>query len=470
MISIKQSLKDKVGASELFGVLSLLCAFSPLARGLVYGFPLASLGLGLYYILRKARERYIQLVLWLYMFTPLLHRMVDQHLGAPETPLMTAPYLVSAVAAIPLMMNASLFTEAYIAPLFCVALSIVYGAMITVVHAPPLLAIQGSVAWLLPLCGCGYIYSQRRFADQMFKAFVSAMVTGTFLIGLYGLIQYFLLPDWDRVWMEVSELVAFGSPAPFEVRVFSTMNAPQITGAFLAVGLIFTYWSQSRLKYVSMIAGVGSLALTISRAAWVSFVCGFLLLFIKLPNRDRAKVVLAAGIVLIVLLGGLAIPAVNDTLAPRFQSLTDVKHDDSANARVAIYSGVLDSLGRSPFGFGIGVENDGSGNGSMSDAEHDSTAINLLLSFGVVGTIAFCSGLAILLWRVARYAPLHRGSIQALPAVVVALLAESLLNNIITGPIAFLLWIIIGFGCAFDQRQRSALAGAPASMTQLAGQ
>ncbi len=442
----------------LLGMSALLLAFTPLAKLLVYGFPCLALGLASYYVMNHYREQYIQLAVWLYLLTPLLHRIVDSRLGSSETPIMTAPYLVSAVALIPLLMNLRRTVDSYILPFICVFAAITYGALITMVHAPVAVAVKGSVAWILPLVGCGYVYSQRDRVEEMFDAFVGATALGTLVVGVYGLVQYFRLPEWDRVWMEATELAAFGAPAPFEVRVFSTMNAPQIAGAFLAIGIIVTYWSRFRFKYISMAAGICSLALTISRAAWVAFVGGFLLLLIRLPAKERGKIILAGGLAVVVLLAGLAIPAVNDTLSPRFQSLTDVKNDDSANERAAIYSGVINSLQRTPFGLGIGVENDGSG-GDMSDAEHDSTAINLLLSFGVLGTVVFCSATAILLWRVASYVPITKGPVQALPAVVVALLAESLLNNIITGPIAFLLWMIIGFGCAFDSTQKAKTVG-----------
>ncbi len=442
----------------VLGMSTLLLAFTPLAKLLVYGFPCLALALGGYYVMNHHREQYIQLAVWLYMLTPLLHRIVDSRLGSPETPIMTAPYLVSAVALLPLLMNLRRTVDSYILPLVCVFAAVIYGALITMVHAPVTLAVKGSASWILPLVGCGYVYSQRDQVEEMFDAFVDAITFGTLVIGSYGLVQYFRLPEWDRIWMETTELAAFGAPAPFEVRVFSTMNAPQIAGAFLAVGIIVTYWSKFRFKYVSMAAGICSLALTVSRAAWVAFVGGFLLLLIRLPTKERGKVILAGGVAVIVLFAGLAIPAVNDTLGPRFQSLTDVKNDDSANERAAIYSGVIDSLQRSPFGLGIGVENDGGG-GDMSDAEHDSTAINLLLSFGILGTVVFGSATAILLWRVASYVPVAKGPVQALPALVVALLAESLLNNIITGPIAFLLWMIIGFGCAFDRTRNANSVG-----------
>jgi hypothetical protein len=46
------------------------------------------------------------------------------------------------------------------------------------------------------------------------------------LVGLYGIYQFFFLPEWDRSWMIASNLSSIGAPNPLEVRVFGASESP----------------------------------------------------------------------------------------------------------------------------------------------------------------------------------------------------------------------------------------------------
>ena len=149
----------------------------------------------------------------------------------------------------------------------------------------------------------------------------------------------------------------------------------------------------------------------------------------------------------------MQIPAVNETISSRFDSLTDVKHDESANDRAETYQSVIQNLSRSPFGLGIGVE--AQGRASVSDAEHDSTIVNMLLSLGVLGSAVFAFGLATLFAKILlAEGGRDTAGLTALQAALVALMAEAALNNVLTGPVAFLTWSAIGLGYANVEARR----------------
>ena len=59
-----------------------------------------------------------------------------------------------------------------------------------------------------------------------------------FLVGTYGIIQFFFLPSWDRAWMLTSKLTSIGFPIPLEVRVFGASESPGPYSLFL--GLVVT--------------------------------------------------------------------------------------------------------------------------------------------------------------------------------------------------------------------------------------
>lgn len=431
----------------LLAALTCLCYIPPFARLWVYALPLLSTILAVHFI-RKDRSAYIEFVCWLYMLVPFVRRFIDYRTGAPEATIMVAPYLAVAVC---LWVVFSRWTEALNsrnAYLLFVMAATIYAAAITASQMLLGGLLSGVPAWMFNLLFAFFIVLERRDLKEMYRGFERVMVYGTFVVGAYGILQYFFLPECDRVWLDLSQLISFGAALPMEVRVFSTMNAPQVVGAYLLVGIFVSYGSSYKIKYVSVFAGLASLLLSMSRSAWVAFVAGALFLAFRLPAQDRKRILVIGAICFGTILIGLQIPSLNETLSERLVSLTDT-NDNSAYDRKKTYTAVFNSIAAQPFGLGLGVEDDGKGTESISDAEHDSSVVNLVLSFGVFGTLVYCLGFFGISFRILS-APKTDLAIPliSIQASLFGLIAESALNNILTGPIAFLTWCVIGLGCA----------------------
>ncbi len=430
----------------VFAVLIGAALFSPASRFLVYAFPAASLVLAVY-LLRKDKGSYVGFVCWLYILTPFVRRVIDYKTGSPETTSMLAPFLASLVCMISLLPRWSEVLNGRGAAMIYVLGAIFYGGFTTLLQLRVSELFMGLSLWLGPLFFGLFLYLERQNVKEMYAGFESAMIGGTLVAGGYGIFQYFFPPAWDSLWMEVNHLISIGPADPMQLRVFSTMNAPQVLGAFLVVGILVTFRSTSRLKFVAIPAGVVSLVLSMSRSAWLAMAAGAVYLCFRLPNRERTKLIFVAASCAVVLMAAAQIPAVNETISSRFDSLTDVKHDESANDRAETYQSVIQNLSRSPFGLGIGVE--AQGRASVSDAEHDSTIVNMLLSLGVLGSAVFAFGLATLFAKILlAEAGRDTAGLTALQAALVALMAEAALNNVLTGPVAFLTWSAIGLGYA----------------------
>jgi hypothetical protein len=109
----------------------------------------------------------------------------------------------------------------------------------------------------------------------------------------------------------------------------------------------------------------------------------------------------------------------------------------------------------------------------VADAEHDSTIVNMLLSLGVLGSLVFTFGMVTLFARIVLTGSNGGAAgLTALQAAVVALAAEAALNNVLTGPVAFLTWSAIGLGWANVEVRKGlrvprSIAGFP--MTSRAG-
>lgn len=340
----------------LLAAVACLSFVSPIARVLVYVLPLLSLILAVYFV-RKDKTAYIELVCWLYMLTPLVRRYIDYKTGSTETTIMVAPYVAVGACLWVLVPQWTKIFQSRYAALLCVLAAVIYASATTAFQMLLGGLASGIAAWLMNLLFAFYLVIERKHIRTMYAGFERVMVYGTLVVGAYGILQYFIFPDWDRVWLELAELVSFGAARPMEVRVFSTMNAPQVVAAYLVVGIFISYGSKYKIRYLSLCAGLASLLLSMSRSSWVAFLAGALFLAFRLPTRERKKIVVIGAICLGTILIGLQVPALNETLTGRFNSLTDT-NDNSAYDRTKTYSAVFHSIATSPFGLGLGVEGD----------------------------------------------------------------------------------------------------------------
>ncbi|SMQ58508.1 hypothetical protein SAMN06295943_0183 [Agreia sp. VKM Ac-1783] len=58
------------------------------------------------------------------------------------------------------------------------------------------------------------------------------------LVGLYGVYQFFFLPEWDKSWMIASDLNSIGAPNPLEVRVFGASESPGPYALFVGLASV----------------------------------------------------------------------------------------------------------------------------------------------------------------------------------------------------------------------------------------
>ena len=139
---------------------------------------------------------------------------------------------------------------------------------------------------------------------------------------------------------------SIGNPEPKEVRVFSTMNGPQILASFLAVGSIIAFSSRHRIRWVAIRGPVvfGAFA----RALW-------------LGGRGRRDITgtrrIGSGFVwsvavlaVVVMIGALQNPDLQQVMSQRFDTLTDVRNDTSFMDRVESYRALFAGFLYNPFG------------------------------------------------------------------------------------------------------------------------
>jgi hypothetical protein len=298
-----------------------------------------------------------------------------------------------------------------------------------------------------------------------------AMVWGTLLSGIYGVVQFFLLPPWDRQWMEGIKNSVFGHPEPFEVRVFSTLNAPAPFAAYLMTGLLvcfamLTHTTDQRTRLLAVLAapaGLLALALTTSRSFWLGLLAGLIYLGWTLPGRTRLRLVAASMLTLVLVAASTAVPVIHEVVLKRLATFT-TGHDVSAVARIDGHVEAFSRLASEPLGEGMGsTDVDHATDGSDDRlGPHDSTVLEFLYALGGPGTLVYAIGLAaglISIFGAGRRGVGRRGAgrgraaaldpmAYGVRAVLVGFFSQCMLNSIMLGPLGFLVWTYLALALA----------------------
>ncbi len=335
-------------------------------------------------------------------------------------------------------------------PIFLFLLAILYGAITGAITFGVASSAEAAVTWVAPACFGLFLYHYRSYAREMFYSFERSIIGCTAVAGAYGIYQYFVMPNWDALWMTNLGNLTFGNPLPMQVRVFSTLNSPQILALFLAVGILFAMRSNTFLRFLAVPFGLVSLVLSMARTAWVGFAVALVYAIFRMNSRQRLQLLFIGLFALATFSLVLQDPNVSKAVTNRFSTLHDVSHDDSIVSRIEGHEALFQGLARYPYGLGLGSQQNGAsrnpadammGHGGKFILQNDSSLVVLVVSLGFFGFLLAASTLFVLSLRVSQLTISRLPEAIALKAALVLLASEFLLNNIINGPAAFLTWI-----------------------------
>jgi hypothetical protein len=436
-------------------VATLVLLASPAAGVLIYGYPLMAIVLAAY-LYRRNLASYVSLVCWLWFLTPLLRRILDYR-GSWNQPavVLLAPPLAVSVPIVWLIIEWRSAIQQRAAPLLCILATCLYATVLGLFKFPPGLVLQDLLTWLSPLVFGFMLCWHTDRAAELYKAFEKAFLYGLVVVGGYGLVQFFFLPRWDAAWMTFVNMDSIGKPLPTEVRVFSTMNGPQILASFLAVGLVIAFSSRSKIRYVSIPLGLLCLALSLARSGWVAAVAGTLYLLFTLPQRQRFRLVMAGILAAMMMAAALQNEDLQQVMSLRFESITDVRNDDSFMDRIDAYKALFDGFMDNPFGLGMGATPaiaEGTKvvpTSGWNQDLGDSTVAMIMTTMGVSGGLVVMCSLLLLTRRLFLKESMNPGYSHTMKAVLFGLIAEAALDGVISGPTGFLTWASVGFCLAF---------------------
>lgn len=395
---------------------------------------------------------YPAFVLAVFVFAPFLRRLADFDAGFTTLNwILVAPYAACAVSLHALLLVIGRRSTAGSLALMTLAACSVYAAFIALFQLRFMPVLYESLRWLMPVAVAAFIVWQAGRADALRRETITALAILVFLVSCYGLIQYAVLPAWDREWMIHVDNPTFGIAEPLQVRVFSTMNSPFSLAVFVACAVVLLANERLTASLPVAVVALPLLAVTLLRTAWIGLVVGIAVLFLMADGRRKLAMVIGAlllPLAVVMAFESRSIPAeVHATVAQRIESLLQPRADFSASERLMVYDAFMERLADSPWGEGYGA-NDSvltKASGRRSLVSIDSALLEIMLVHGVlVGTAYYAALLALLGqgWQNLRQGDArYRGFLAVVFASLVILPLGA--NHI--GEAGILLWLSLGF-------------------------
>ncbi|TPW27924.1 O-antigen ligase family protein [Pararhizobium mangrovi] len=456
---------------EMLAVIGLMSlpAFSGAAKVLRPGFPVLTLAFAAFLLMRGDYRRYVSFCLWLFLLTPEVRRLVDLRAGWVEpNMLMLAPYLCGALSLGTLAFALTSPRHPISLGLVLMAFASLYGFLISPISGTFLAGGYDFLRFIIPPC-FGLAIAMNVGSHDILRADLRALlVLSLTLVGGYAIYQFWYLPSWDATWMENAKMESIGSPEPFKVRSFSTLNSPGSLAIFLMIALTMTIGTRGWLRWPAMAIGTFALSLTVVRAAWIGMALVFFFYVLAAPARTRGSVVLLC------IAGVFAAPFVlvneqaNELITQRLSTLTNLSADQSANDRLAAYRSLGDDLQSSLLGKGLGTTGSyqsasGEGNATVVDGG----PIEIILKIGLLGAFVYYAGVLVLMvqlfFPVLRNRPRDGDFLAACRAVALTGIVLQASSPSTVGEMGLFMWLAVGFGLASIQRSDARMAAAPAA-------
>ncbi len=433
-----------IAALAVGGAASLLRLLYPVLGTLVAG-----------YLYFRSKPQYVSFVVWIWFLSAFVRRMADFHGGFQETSLiLLTPYLATAVSGLLVLREPRKLAQKHNAAIFLALVAIAYGFGVGLTKYSVLQMAPALLNWVVPPCFAYLLIECRSEFSEISQSVKSSFIFGALIMGAYSIFQFFILPPWDRQWLENMRTTTFGVAEPTQLRAFSTMNAPVVYGLTCMALLLLVLGSASRLRAPAGVFGLAGLLLALNRSAWLGFAAGVAFIIVRLPNRDRVRILgallmfLSAGSVLFV------IPQTSLIVSDKFRTFTTPSDDTSAQARSEGYSNAFNTLLHEPFGEGLGspdldhktLENDD------AIGPHDSVLLELLYSLGWFGTVCYGSALILILRPIFTRRKGGNGRFTVcIQSILIAFIAQSLLNDIVYGGVGVFFWIAAGLEISEQQ-------------------
>jgi len=434
---------------------------------------------------------YVSFTWYVWLLTPEIRRVLEyQTRYDANNPAMLSPFLVTGITLLNSRRIAARLAKRELFPFALCMASVMYAFLIGVVVTTPTASFYSLLNWLTPILFSVYLFSLWPLYPRLCQTMRNMLSWGVLITGAYGLVQFTLAPAWDRYWMSNVHMTSIGTPEPYEIRVFSTLNSPAPFAVVTAVGLLLTLTEASPVAIAATMVGSLAFLLSLVRQAWGGWAVGFCTLLFLSEGKKRWQLLLSAvSLSALVLLFAMIHPF-SEVIKGRFHSLNSISTDTSFHARSALYGDLFVSAFINPVGAGLGstglATKLSTQNGNLGKLGIlDSGVLDIAFSLGWLGGVPYLTGLICLFCRMLhnsynlnspaerpkRLWPLKKMTTQAFGqtrdetvdatsnahfvwiarAAVIATIAQLTLGNTLINFPGLVCWTFLGFGLAANK-------------------
>jgi hypothetical protein len=392
---------------------------------------------------------YIGFSWWMWFLTPLVRRLADYRGNFTDpSPILLAPYLVVLISLVTLWKHLPKINRQGGLPFILSFIGLAYAYLVGIIQSSPITVTIALLEWLVPVLFGFHLFVNWRNYPSYRLNLERIFTWGVLIMGIYGVIQYLVAPEWDGEWLSNTKMISAGSPEPLKIRIWSTMHSPGVFAVFMMVGLLILLNKQGTFARVASIIGYLAFLLTLVRGAWIMWFVGLLthLSFINSNLRMRIAIILV-----ILTLGVIPLTTIDpfaDRITPRLETLFNLETDQSSNDRKNLYSQQIDSAFTNVIG-----------NGMEKQEILDSGVIDILLSLGWFGGVFYLGGILLLMLRLFQDAMFNLDSFVSIcRAISFCSLVGLIFGRQQIGAPGVILWGFLGLGiaaCKYNLYQRN---------------
>lgn len=382
---------------------------------------------------------YIGFSWWMWFLTPLVRRLADYRSGFTDpSPILLAPYLVILVTLVTLWQHLPRIYLQGGLPFILSFMGVLYGYLVGLIQSSPTLVTIALLEWLVPLLFGFHLFVNWRDYPSYRQNIQHTFVWGVLLMGVYGIVQYLIGPEWDRFWLTNTEMISAGKPEPWQIRVWSTMNAPGSFAFTMMTGLLLLLIHQSSLSRFVSVIGYLAFLLSLVRSAWVIWLVGLLTHISSLKHNLQIRIIVTIMVLALSVIPLTTIEPFSETIDSRLETFSNLEDDSSANARSRLYQENID----------ITLTNY-LGNGIEKQAVLDSGILELFFSLGWFGGIFYLGGMFLMLFKLFQNSTIRLDPFFSIArSLGISFFVSLVFGRQHTGPVGIILWGFLGIGMA----------------------
>lgn len=444
-----------------FVVFSAVCILAGAGSILRIAFPAGAFAVAVFLYCRYP-ILYLGFTWWLWFLTPWVRRLVDYRSGWTEpSTVLLAPFLATLVTLVTFLRY---FPKSYRRdglPFVLALAGVVYAVFIGIINSkyglsPKVIevispggdgfsytlssVIVRALDWLIPILFSFHLFINWQDYPEYRQNIQRTFRWGVLVMGLYGIVQFLLAPEWDKFWL-INVIkggsTAFGLPVPLGIRVFSTMNSPGPFAITLMAGLVLLLADRGIVRFFAAGAGYLTFLLTLVRSAWGAWLLNVLIFSSSLKPRLQMRLIITILVVSMCAFPLVTMEPFSRVIAKRTQTLTNIQEDGSFQARSHAFGRGFDAALFDPIGSGVGLPG------------VDSGFVDILFALGWLGVIPYFSGLFLLVFKMLQGAARHFDPfVSAASAISIGQIVQLVFGNGLTGISGILIWCFLSLSLA----------------------